>query len=519
MISRRGFLAKGTAGAVAAHAALRNGAWAQPVGANDAVRVAVVGLNGKGAHHLQMLRAIPGVRVVALCDADRAVLEKRAAELAADNLQVATYVDVRKLLESKDVDAITIATPNHWHALMGIWACQAGKDVYVEKPVSHNVWEGRRLVEAAAKYGRVVAAGTQSRSDEALLELAADIRAGKLGKILRARGFCYKRRESIGRVDGPQPIPPSVDYDLFCGPAPLEPLRRKQLHYDWHWFWATGNGDIGNQGVHEMDVCRWMLGEEKLPPRVFSIGGRFGYVDDAETPNTQVAVLDYPSAPILFEVRGLPRRAGAGYEDHYRGVRIGYVIEGEDATFVGASGGGWIHDRDGQEGAAALGRRRRAAHGELDPRRAQPPAAGPQGPGRGRAPLLGAVPPREHLPPPGNRPGARGRQGRARPARRRGGDAGPLRLPPRRQRRRPRSREGRARAGARGPARRGALREPVRVRRRLLRQPAGARPVPPAVRGARGRLAPAQGCFAGSLGLCVSSQRRPSRSRKKSIHT
>ena len=349
MISRRGFLAKGVAGAVAAHAALRKGAWAQPMGANDAVRVAVVGLHGKGAHHLQMLRAIPGVRVVALCDADRAVLEKRAAELAADNLQVATYVDVRKLLESKDVDAITIATPNHWHALMGIWACQAGKDAYVEKPVSHNVWEGRRLVEAVAKYGRVVAAGTQSRSDEALLELAADIRAGKLGKILRARGFCYKRRESIGRVDGPQPIPQSVDYDLFCGPAPLEPLRRRQLHYDWHWFWATGNGDIGNQGVHEMDVCRWMLGEEKLPPRVFSIGGRFGYVDDAETPNTQVAVLDYPSAPLFFEVRGLPRRAGAGYEDHYRGVRIGYVIEGEDATFVGASGGGWIHDREGKK--------------------------------------------------------------------------------------------------------------------------------------------------------------------------
>ena len=349
MISRRGFLAKGTAGAVAAHAALRGGAWAQPVGANDAVRVAVVGLNGKGAHHLKMLRAIPGVRVVALCDADRAVLEKRAAELAADRLQVATYVDVRRLLESKDVDAITIATPNHWHALMGIWACQAGKDAYVEKPISHNVWEGRRLAEAVARYGRVVAAGTQSRSDEALLELAADIRAGKLGKILRARGFCYKRRESIGRVDGPQAIPASVDYDLFCGPAPLEPLRRKQLHYDWHWFWATGNGDIGNQGVHEMDVCRWMLGEEKLPPRVFSVGGRFGYVDDAETPNTQVAVLDYPSAPILFEVRGLPRRSGAGYEDHYRGVRIGYVIEGEDATFVGASGGGWIHDREGKK--------------------------------------------------------------------------------------------------------------------------------------------------------------------------
>jgi predicted dehydrogenase len=348
MVSRRGFLSKSVAGGLAAHAALTRPARAQPLGANDAVRVAVIGLHGKGAHHVQMLKAVPGVRVVALCDADQAVLEKRAGELAADGIAVAKYVDLRKLLESKDVDAVTIATPNHWHSLMAIWACQAGKDVYVEKPVSHNVWEGRKLVEAAEKYGRIVEAGTQSRSDEALLELADDVRAGKLGRLLRARGFCYKQRESIGKVDGPQPIPASVDYDLFCGPAPLEPLRRRQLHYDWHWFWATGNGDIGNQGVHEMDVCRWMLGEEKLPPRVFSIGGRFGYADDGETPNTQVAVLDYPAAPILFEVRGLPKKAGAGYEDQYRGVRIGYVIEGEAGSFVGAAGGGWLHDRDGK---------------------------------------------------------------------------------------------------------------------------------------------------------------------------
>jgi predicted dehydrogenase len=348
MVSRRGFLSKSVAGGLAVHAALGRSAQAQPVGANDAVRVAVIGLNGKGAHHVEMLKAIPGVRVVALCDADEAVLEKRVAELAADGIAVAKHVDVRKLLESKDVDAVTIATPNHWHALMGIWACQAGKDVYVEKPVSHNVWEGRKLVEAAAKYGRIVEAGTQSRSDEALLELAADVRAGKLGRLLRARGFCYKKRESIGKVDGPQPIPASVHYDLFCGPAPLEPLRRQQLHYDWHWFWDTGNGDIGNQGVHEIDVCRWMLGEEKLPPRVFSIGGRFGYDDDGETPNTQIAVLDYTAAPILFEVRGLPRKTGAGYEDQYRGVRIGYVIEGENGYFAGAAGGGWLHDRNGK---------------------------------------------------------------------------------------------------------------------------------------------------------------------------
>ena len=267
------------------------------MGANDAVRVAVVGLNGKGAHHLQMLRAIPGVRVVALCDVDQAVLEKRAAELAADKIagrearrrpQAAREQGRRR---GHDRDAQPLARAG------AIWACQAGKDVYVEKPVSHNVFEGRKIVEAAAS---TAASSRPARSRGRTRPCSSwppDVRAGKLGKILLARGFCYKRRESIGKVDGPQPIPPSVDYDLWCGPAPLEPLRRKQLHYDWHWFWATGNGDIGNQGVHEMDICRWMLGEEKLPPRVFSIGGRFGYDDDGETPNTQIAFLDYPTRP------------------------------------------------------------------------------------------------------------------------------------------------------------------------------------------------------------------------------
>jgi predicted dehydrogenase len=347
-MNRRDFLTTSMAGGVTALGAFARPAWAAPQGANDAVRVAVVGVRGQGNYHLRLFKKIPGVRIVAICDIDQAVLDERAAQLAAENIQVARYTDVRKLLESKDVDAISIATPNHWHSLMAIWACQAGKDVYVEKPVSHNVWEGRKVVEAAEKYNRIVQAGTQSRSDEALLELADYLRSGQLGKILRARGFCYKRRESIGKVDGPQPIPASVDYNLFCGPAPLEPLRRKQLHYDWHWVWATGNGDIGNQGVHEMDMCRWMLGEETLPQRVFSVGGRFGYDDDAETPNTQVAVFDYPSAPIIFEVRGLPQKADVKHMDHYRGVRIGVAIECEQGTFAGGAGGGVIYDRDGK---------------------------------------------------------------------------------------------------------------------------------------------------------------------------
>jgi predicted dehydrogenase len=349
-VSRRRFLVGSVVGGVSTRAVLTRPAWAAPLGANDAVRVAVVGLGnpGKGLHHVEMFKAVPGVRVVALCDVDEAVLDKAVRGLASENIRVAAYVDVRRLLESQEVDAISIATPNHWHSLMTVWACQAGKDVYVEKPVSHCVFEGRKAVEAAARFGRIVQAGTQSRSDEALQELAQYLRRGEMGRILRARGFCYKRRESIGRVAGPQPIPAGVHYDLWCGPAPLEPLRRERLHYDWHWFWATGNGDIGNQGVHEMDMCRWMLGEEKLPPRVFSIGGRFGYVDDGETPNTQIAVLDYPAAPILFEVRGLPQKAGVGYMDQYRGVRIGIVIECENGYFAGGGGGGWTYDRAGK---------------------------------------------------------------------------------------------------------------------------------------------------------------------------
>jgi predicted dehydrogenase len=350
VVSRRGFLVGGVVGGLSARAALAQPAWAAPLGANDAVRVAVVGLGnpGKGLHHVQMLKSLPGVRLVALCDVDESILGKAVKDLASENIPVTPYVDVRKLLESKDVDTITIATPNHWHSLMTVWACQAGKDVYVEKPISHSVWEGRRAVEAAARFGRIVQAGTQARSDEALLELADYLRKGEMGRILRARGFCYKRRESIGRVAGPQPIPPGVHYDLWCGPAPLVPLRRERLHYDWHWVWATGNGDLGNQGIHQMDMCRWMLGEEKLPPRVFSIGGRFGYIDDGQTPNTQIAVLDYPAAPILFEVRGLPQKTGVNYMDQYRGVRIGIVIECENGTFAGSAGGGWIYDGDGK---------------------------------------------------------------------------------------------------------------------------------------------------------------------------
>jgi predicted dehydrogenase len=223
--------------------------------------------------------------------------------------------------------------------------------VYCEKPVSHNIFEGRKCVEAAKKYNRVVQTGTQRRSDLGYHEAWDYIQKGNLGKILYSRGFCYKPRPSIGKTYGWQPIPPGIDYDLWCGPAPLDPLRRKNLHYDWHWVWPTGNGDIGNQGIHEMDLCRWSLNEPKLAPRVYSFGGRFVVDDDATTPNTLVSVFDYKTAPLIFEVRGLPRKAGEqGYVmDNYRGVRIGVVIQCEEGYFAGGEVGGWIYDKEGKK--------------------------------------------------------------------------------------------------------------------------------------------------------------------------
>jgi predicted dehydrogenase len=348
--SRRTFLK--TSALAAAGSILPARSWAQVLGANDDLRVAVIGLNGRGQNHLSSLARIQGVRVVALCDPDTAVLDRVKGKVNGGNVK--TYTDIRELLASRDVDAVTIATPNHWHSLAGIWAMQNGKDVYVEKPVSHNVWEGRQLVNAAKKYNKVVQAGTQIRSGEGLREAVQWIQAGNLGKITASRGFCYKRRDSIGDTVGPQPIPATVNYDLWTGPAPLVPPYRNNpkngpIHYDWHWVYLYGNGDVGNQGIHQMDVARWFLGESGLPRHTLSIGGRLGYVDDGNTPNTQVVIHDYATAPLIFEVRGLPKSAkttGAGGDprlqqgggardmDEYSGVQIGNVVECEGGKLV-----------------------------------------------------------------------------------------------------------------------------------------------------------------------------------------
>jgi len=319
-------------------------------GANSDIRFAVVGFHGRGMSHIQGLREVEGTRLVALCDVDSNILDREVKKYRDLGEQIEGYTDIRRLLENNDIDVVSFATPNHWHALGAIWAMQAGKDVYVEKPVSHNVWEGRRIVEVARQLNRIVQTGTQSRSSSGIREGIAYIREGQVGKILRARGFCYKRRPSIGKVDGPQPIPPGIDYDLWCGPAPKEPLMRKRLHYDWHWVWPTGNGDLGNQGIHQMDMCRWALGETALSPRVLGIGGRLGYVDDGTTPNTMVVFHDYPTAPILFEVRGLPTKAGSNDMDKYRGVSIGAIVDCEGGSLV-ISGytGSVVLDKDGAQ--------------------------------------------------------------------------------------------------------------------------------------------------------------------------
>jgi predicted dehydrogenase len=325
--TRRSFL-KAVAG-TAATFSLPARVYAAAKGANEAVRIGGIGFNGRGMGDLSGLLAAPNVRVTALCDVDTAVLDKGKAAMENAGQTVEVFSDLRKLIESKDVDAVMIATPNHWHTLAAIWAMQAGKDVYLEKPVSHTLWEGKQLEAAVKKHGAILQSGTQSRSSLALQEAQAWAKAGNLGRLLRVHGTCYKRRPSIGKVSGAQPIPATVDYDLWCGPSPKTELLRSKLHYDWHWVWDTGNGDLGNQGVHQVDIARWFMGEKGLPPTALSFGGRFGYVDDATTPNTQLIVLPYEKAPMYFEVRGLPDGKGSKSMDSYRGSSIGVVLQYE----------------------------------------------------------------------------------------------------------------------------------------------------------------------------------------------
>jgi len=273
---------------------------------NDTVRVACVGIRGQGNAHIHEYSRMPNVEIAALCDVDENVLNKRLGEVEkSGKRRPASYTDVRKLLEDKSIDAISIATPNHWHSLIGIWACQAGKDVYVEKPCSHNIFEGRQLVAAAQKYNRIVQHGTNSRSGPAVREAVQKMREGLIGEVYMSRGLCFKWRDTIGRAPE-EAAPAGVHYDLWTGPAPLHAFTHNRFHYNWHWFWDYGNGDIGNQGIHEMDIARWGLGV-KYPTKINGMGGHFMFDDDQETPNTLVSTFEFNEGGkrklLVFEVR------------------------------------------------------------------------------------------------------------------------------------------------------------------------------------------------------------------------
>jgi predicted dehydrogenase len=298
-------------------------------GANDTVRVAVAGINGRGQSHMDEFAKMKGVQVVWLVDPDTRLFPQKVKSIEASGKNTPrTHQDIRKVLEDKDLDAVSIATPNHWHSLITIWACQAGKDVYVEKPLSHNVREGRVAVETARKHDRIVQHGTQARSS-GYDKVVAAVASGKLGKLLVSRALCYKTRNSIGFKE-PGPPPAEVDFDLWLGPARQQPFHRNLVHYNWHWFWDFGNGDIGNQGVHEMDKARWAIPGATTPRSVISLGGRFGYKDQGQTPNTQIAIADYGDTQLIFEVRGLKT-------DKFMGQTVGNILHLEAGTIRGTT--------------------------------------------------------------------------------------------------------------------------------------------------------------------------------------
>lgn len=299
------------------------------LGANDRVRVAVAGLNGRGNSHTGAYLGMDDVEIAYLVDPDVRTYAKHLSSIEKKGRsdKPTLVQDVRKALEDKSVDAVSIATPNHWHSLMTIWSCQHEKDVYVEKPCSHNIHEGRIAVETVKKYGRVVQHGTQRRSEKKWAALAAAVEAGQFGKLVVSRGLCYKPRKSIG-FKPDTPAPAEVDFNLWLGPAQERPFNGNLVHYNWHWFWDFGNGDNGNQGVHQYDVARWMIPGAGLPRSVTSLGGRFGYEDQGETPNTQMAVLDYgDGVKLVFEVRGLNT-------DDYYGAKVGNTLHFEDGTVI-----------------------------------------------------------------------------------------------------------------------------------------------------------------------------------------
>jgi predicted dehydrogenase len=318
------------------------------LGANDRIQLGIVGIGGRGRAHVSSYAALPSSNIAALCDVNQAARERGSAMVVkAGGQKPKEYADMRELFADKEIDAVSIATPNHWHALSTIWACQAGKDVYIEKPASHNMFESRKMIEAARKYKRMVQVGSQSRSS-AITQRAIDlVKEGTVGKIYLSKGLCFKRRKSIGHKPD-SPIPPGVDWSMFLGPAPMRPFNELRFAYNWHWFWDTGNGDIGNQGVHEMDIARWGIGLDTHPTRVSSSGGKYVYEDDQETPNTQLATFSWgANEELMFEVRGLITGGESGLEG--KGNIVGNLFYGADGYLGIEDGGLKVFKGEGRE--------------------------------------------------------------------------------------------------------------------------------------------------------------------------
>jgi predicted dehydrogenase len=330
----------------------------QTRGASDTVRLAVIGLGsttaaggvgGRGHQLIPRVREVPGAKIVALCDVDQAHLDREVQPFKDRGEEVATYRDLRRVFDDKTIDAVVVALPNHWHALATVWACQAGKDVYVEKPFSYNLWEGQQMVAAARKYGRMVQVGTQNRQSTLLRRAFDSLHSGQVGAIRYAHALVYRARDGIGTVSTPAPVPGTVDYDLWCGPAPKAPLTRKQLHYEWHWFWATGNGEMGNNGIHVIDISRWALEQHQPPPRAMSIGGRLAFNDCGETANTHIALFDYQPAPLICEIRNVRASKSPDAMGKFRNQNRGLVIDCEGGYFAGDASGGALFDKQGKK--------------------------------------------------------------------------------------------------------------------------------------------------------------------------
>ena len=319
------------------------------LGANDTIRVGVMGLGGRGTGaHVPGFQNQKDVMVVAVSDADRERMGRVAKTIRSKyGHAVVLHQDMRRLFDMKEIDVVSNATQNYWHGLSTIWACEAGKNVYVEKPLSHYIWEGRQMVNAARRYDRIVQCGTQRRSQTSIEKAIKWIHEGHLGKIQYITAFANKRRSSCGRRTEPLEIPESVDFDLWCGPAKKVPIYRDRLQYDCSFDWNTGDGESCNQGVHEVDVARWCLGETQLPRRVMSIGGRFVLDDACDVPNTQIIYYDFPAAPLLYEVHNLPKAKDSSDMPNFRGEGVGVVVQCEGGVVSLYRGTAW--DNDGKE--------------------------------------------------------------------------------------------------------------------------------------------------------------------------